>query len=139
MRRRAKAEKPQGRDQELRRHDVARRAWSDEPMSVVQRLEAGVTDLQSRLNAERLRLEPQPSLSSHLRQRIEAARDLIRVLGGGRAPPMTTWAPKWLPFGYCVRSRSTESPVCPVPIRPDVSPKRAERASDFTSPRFTAG
>jgi hypothetical protein len=87
MRRRAKAKKPQGGDQELRRHDVARRAWSDEPMSVVQRLEAGVTDLQSRLKAERLRLEPQCSLSSRLCQRIEAARDLIRLLGDGRAPP----------------------------------------------------
>jgi hypothetical protein len=77
MRRRAKAETNRHPGQEEPRHDVAKRAWSDEPMSVVPRLKAGVTDLQSRLNAESLRLEPQPSLSSHLRQPIEAARDLI--------------------------------------------------------------
>ena len=38
-----------------------------------------------RLEAETLRLEPQPSLSFHLRERMKAARDLIRVLGAGRA------------------------------------------------------
>jgi hypothetical protein len=87
MRRRAKAETIQRRNQEQRRHDIARRAWSDEPMSVVERLEAGVADLQSRLKAESLLVEPQPGLSSHLRQRIDAARELIRLFGGGRTPP----------------------------------------------------
>jgi hypothetical protein len=87
MRRRAKAETIQRQDREQRRHDIARMAWSDEPMSVVQRLQSGVRDLQSRLDAEGLRLEPQPSLSFHLRERIKAARDLIRVLGAGSASP----------------------------------------------------
>jgi hypothetical protein len=87
MRRRSKDEPIRGPGQEDRRHDIARMAWSDEQMPVVQRLKAGVADLESRLDAERLRLKPQPSLSSHLRQRIKAARDLLKLLGAGSAPP----------------------------------------------------
>jgi hypothetical protein len=68
-------------DREQCRHDIARRAWSDEPMSVVQRLKAGVIDLQSRLRAERLLLDPQPALTSRLRARIHAAREFIWLLG----------------------------------------------------------
>jgi hypothetical protein len=87
MRRRAKAETIQRREHEQRRPDIARTAWSDEPISVVQRLEAGVADLQSRLKADSLLVKPQPSLSFQLRQRIDAARELIRLLEGGRGPP----------------------------------------------------
>jgi hypothetical protein len=87
MRRRAKAEAIQRRDQEQRTHDTARRALSDEPMSVVQRLEAGITDLQSRLKAESLHPDPQLTLSLQLGERIAAAREVIRLLGGGLASP----------------------------------------------------
>jgi hypothetical protein len=85
MRRRAKTETIRRREREQRRHDIARTAWSDEPMSVVQRLQAGLADLRSRLDAERLRLKPQPTLSFHLRKRIKATRDLIRLLEAERA------------------------------------------------------
>jgi hypothetical protein len=53
MRRPAKTETIRRRKREQRRHDIARTAWSDETMSVVQRLQAGLADLRSRLEAER--------------------------------------------------------------------------------------
>jgi hypothetical protein len=81
MRREAKLGTVPRHDQEQCRHDIARRAWSDEPTSVVQRLETGVIDLQSRLRAESLVLDPQPALTSRLRARIDAARELICLLG----------------------------------------------------------
>jgi hypothetical protein len=87
MRRRAKDETILGGDREERRHDIARMAWSDEPMPVVQRLQAGIADLESRLDAERLRLKAQPALSFHLRERIKTARDLLQRLGVVGPPP----------------------------------------------------
>ncbi len=87
MKGRAKDETLRDGDKEQRRHEIARREWSDEPISVVQRLQAGVADLESRLEAERLRVKPDPGLSSQLRKRIEVARDLIRLLEAGCAPP----------------------------------------------------
>jgi hypothetical protein len=85
MRRPAKTETIRRRKREQRRHDIARTAWSDEPMSVVQRLQAGLADLRSRLEAERLRLKSHSTLSFHLRKRIKATRDLIRLLEAERA------------------------------------------------------
>jgi hypothetical protein len=87
MRRKAKDKTIRGCDREERRHDIARAAWSDEPVPVVLRLQAGVADLQSRLEAERLNLRPQPGLNSRLRERIKAARDLLQLLGAGRPAP----------------------------------------------------
>jgi hypothetical protein len=85
MRRPAKTETIRRRKGEQRRHDIARTAWSDETMSVVQRLQAGLADLRSRLEAERFRLKSRSPLSFHLRKRIKATRDLIRLLEAERA------------------------------------------------------
>jgi hypothetical protein len=75
-------------NQEEHRHDIARMAWSDEPIPVAQRLKAGLADLESRLDAERLRRrKPQPGLRSRLRQRIKAARGLLKLFGAERDPP----------------------------------------------------
>ena len=74
------------RKREQRRHDIARKAWSDETMSVVQRLQAGLADLRSRLEAERFRRKSRSTLSFHLRKRIKATRDLIGSLKRS-APP----------------------------------------------------
>jgi hypothetical protein len=85
VRRPAKTETIRRRKREQRRHDIARTAWSDETMSVVQRLQAGLADLRSRLEAERFRRKSQSTLSFHLRKRIKATRDLIRLLEAERA------------------------------------------------------
>jgi hypothetical protein len=85
VRRPAKTETIRRRKREQRRHEIARTAWSDETMSVVQRLQAGLADLRSRLEAERFRRKSQSTLSFHLRKRIKATRDLIRLLEAERA------------------------------------------------------
>jgi hypothetical protein len=65
-----------------------RMAWSNEPMSVVQRLQAGVTDVRSRLEAESLRLKPRPSELSTARTDSSGAR---RPRGSpGRSPYQRT-------------------------------------------------
>jgi hypothetical protein len=87
MKRRSKDQTIHGGDREERRHDIARMAWSDEPMPVVRRLQAGVADLESRLDAERLGLKANSGLSFHLRERIKAARDLLQLLEAARPPP----------------------------------------------------
>jgi hypothetical protein len=52
---------------------------------VIQRLQAGLADLRSRLEAERFRRKSRSTLSFHLRKRIKATRDLIRLLEAERA------------------------------------------------------